>query len=304
MEEELMRFSAYLEQERQMAHNTLVSYERDLRQMKLWLSGFGITEAAEVTEQKLVSYLTWLTQEGKAATTISRVIASMKLFFSYELKQGLISSNPAENLKAPKVEKKAPTVLTGQEIEALLAQTGGRTLKKLRDHAMLGLLCATGLRVSELVDLKASDVNLAVGMVSLKENGRERMIPFSREVQDALEQYLVNARDNLLKDNQTDCLFVNVNGKPMTRQGFWKIIKYYGDKAGIRKDITPQVLRNSFAANLVENGTDMHSLQNMLGHSDVSVTHALVSFLEQSGQVTGRPAASRGYRTVPGRNRT
>ena len=279
MEQELLRFSAYLEQERHMARNTLVSYERDLRQLRLWLAGFGIENTEDVTEQRLAAYVSWLEQAGKATTTISRVVASMKLFFAYEAQMGILPESPAENLKAPKVEKKAPTVLTGQEVEAFLRQTQGRSLKKLRDRAMLELLCATGLRVSELIDLKVSDVNLSVGIVSCRESEHERMIPFGREEQDALQQYMTEARARLLKDNETDILFVNISGKAMSRQGFWKIIKHYGDKAGIRKDITPQSLRNSFAANLVQSGADMRSVQNMLGHSDLSVTHAFVSGL-------------------------
>ena len=153
MEEELLRFAEYLKNERRMAHNTLVSYERDLRQMIIWLNAQGITRPEKVTDTVLNSYVLWLEREGKATTTISRVVASTKAFFAYEAKKGVIPFNPAESLKAPKVEKKLPTVLTGAEVEAFLQQTQGRTLKKLRDRAMLELLCATGLRVSEIIDL-------------------------------------------------------------------------------------------------------------------------------------------------------
>ena len=160
MEEELLRFAEYLKNERRMAHNTLVSYERDLRQMIIWLNAQGITRPEKVTDTVLNSYVLWLEREGKATTTISRVVASTKAFFAYEAKKGVIPFNPAESLKAPKVEKKLPTVLTGAEDEAFLQQTQGRTLKKLRDRAMLELLCATGLRVSEIIDLKVTDINL------------------------------------------------------------------------------------------------------------------------------------------------
>ena len=279
MDEELIRFASFLENERQMAKNTLVSYERDLRQMISWMAGRGVTESGKVTETLLASYVLWLERQGKATTTISRVVASMKSFFAYEQKQGIIGTNPAEGIKAPKVEKKAPTIMTAEEVEAFLAQTRGKTLKKIRDRAMMELLCATGLRVSELIDLKVQDLNFQIGYVICRDEDRERAIPFGREAQDALLTYLSEAREKLLKSGSTDLLFVNISGKAMSRQGFWKIIKFYGDKAGIRKEITPQALRNSFAAHLLKSGADIRSMQAMLGHSDLSVTHAYVSYI-------------------------
>ena len=282
MDEELIRFASFLENERQMAKNTLVSYERDLRQMISWMAGRGVTESGKVTETLLASYVLWLERQGKATTTISRVVASMKSFFAYEQKQGIIGTNPAEGIKAPKVEKKAPTIMTAEEVEAFLAQTRGKTLKKIRDRAMMELLCATGLRVSELIDLKVQDLNFQIGYVICRDEDRERAIPFGREAQDALLTYLSEAREKLLKSGSTDLLFVNISGKAMSRQGFWKIIKFYGDKAGIRKEITPQALRNSFAAHLLKSGADIRSMQAMLGHSDLSVTHAYVSYINSS----------------------
>ena len=279
MDEELIRFASFLENERQMAKNTLVSYERDLRQMISWMAGRGVTESGKVTETLLASYVLWLERQGKATTTISRVVASMKSFFAYEQKQGIIGTNPAEGIKAPKVEKKAPTIMTAEEVEAFLAQTRGKTLKKIRDRAMMELLCATGLRVSELIDLKVQDLNFQIGYVICRDEDRERAIPFGREAQDALLTYLSEAREKLLKSGSTDLLFVNISGKAMSRQGFWKIIKFYGDKAGIRKEITPQALRNSFAAHLLKSGADIRSMQAMLGHSDLSVTYAYVSYI-------------------------
>ena len=279
MDEELIRFASFLENERQMAKNTLVSYERDLRQMISWMAGRGVTESGKVTETLLASYVLWLERQGKATTTISRVVASMKSFFAYEQKQGIIGTDPAEGIKAPKVEKKAPTIMTAEEVEAFLAQTRGKTLKKIRDRAMMELLCATGLRVSELIDLKVQDLNFQIGYVICRDEDRERAIPFGREAQDALLTYLSEAREKLLKSGSTDLLFVNISGKAMSRQGFWKIIKFYGDKAGIRKEITPQALRNSFAAHLLKSGADIRSMQAMLGHSDLSVTHAYVSYI-------------------------
>ncbi len=293
MEKELLRFTDYLKNERRMAHNTLVSYERDLRQMIGWLNAQGITRPEKVTDTMLNSYVLWLEREGKATTTISRVVASTKAFFAYEAKHGVIPFNPAEGLKAPKVEKKLPTVLTGAEVEAFLQQTQGRTLKKLRDRAMLELLCATGLRVSEIIDLKVADINLAIGYVNCHDGERERAIPFGRAAQDALQVYLAEGRRQLLKNGETDLLFVNISGNALSSQGFWKIIKYYGDKAGIRKDITPQALRNSFAAHLLRNGTDMRSMQTMLGHSDLSVTHAYVSYINAGAGAADRYSRGR-----------
>ncbi|MBQ7535898.1 MAG: tyrosine-type recombinase/integrase [Stomatobaculum sp.] len=279
MDEELIRFTSFLKNERQMAKNTLVSYERDLRQMVSWMAGLGVTDSGKVTETLLASYVLWLERQGKATTTISRVVASMKSFFAFEQKEGIIAANPAEGIKAPKVEKKAPTIMTAEEVEAFLAQTRGKTLKKIRDRAMMELLCATGLRVSELIDLKVQDLNFQIGYVICRDEDRERAIPFGREAQDALLTYLTEGREKLLKNGSTDLLFVNISGKAMSRQGFWKIIKFYGDKAGIRKEITPQALRNSFAAHLLKSGADIRSMQAMLGHSDLSVTHAYVSYI-------------------------
>ena len=292
MDEELIRFSSFLKNERQMAKNTLVSYERDLRQMVSWMAGRGVTESEKVTETLLASYVLWLERQGKATTTISRVVASMKSFFAYEQKQGIIESNPAEWIKAPKVEKKAPTIMTAEEVEAFLAQTRGKTLKKIRDRAMMELLCATGLRVSEIIELKVQDLNFQIGYVICRDEDRERAIPFGREAQDALLTYLSEGREKLLKSGNTDLLFVNISGKAMSRQGFWKIIKFYGDKAGIRKEITPQALRNSFAAHLLKSGADIRSMQAMLGHSDLSVTHAYVSYIN-SGAGDRVPAGRR-----------
>ena len=292
MDEELIRFSSFLKNERQMAKNTLVSYERDLRQMVSWMAGRGVTESEKVTETLLASYVLWLERQGKATTTISRVVASMKSFFAYEQKQGIIEISPAEGIKAPKVEKKAPTIMTAEEVEAFLAQTRGKTLKKIRDRAMMELLCATGLRVSEIIDLKVQDLNFQIGYVICRDEDRERAIPFGREAQDALLTYLSEGREKLLKSGNTDLLFVNISGKAMSRQGFWKIIKFYGDKAGIRKEITPQALRNSFAAHLLKSGADIRSMQAMLGHSDLSVTHAYVSYIN-SGAGDRVPAGRR-----------
>ncbi len=281
MEEELRCFLDYLREKRNMSQNTLISYERDLRQMLRWLADLGVSDPARVNRTILCSYLLWLEKKGRAATTISRAVASMKAFFAFEEQRSAVRKNPAKDLKSPKILKKAPTVLTESEVTAFLQATRGKSLKKVRDCAMLELLCSTGLRVSEIIELKCSDINFEIGYVKGRGTGENiRVIPFGRPVQAALSAYLSGARDALLKGNNTDLLFVNISGKAMSRQGFWKIIKYYGERAGIRKDITPQVLRNSFAANLLQSGADLQAVQTMLGHSALSVTHAYVSCMD------------------------
>lgn len=283
MEEELSSFAEFLRVDRHMAHNTLVSYERDLRQFMEWLAAEEIDSLDQITDTLLETYVQWLGKQGRATTTVSRVVASMKAFFSYETQAGMLEKDPSEHLHAPKVEKRAPTVLTAAEVSRLIEQTKGDSLKKLRDRAMLELLCATGLRVSEIILLKVSDLDFSIGSVKCRNGARVREIPFGKETEAALRRYLDEGRAQLLKDGDNGLLFVNISGQPMSRQGFWKIIKYYGEKAGIRSDITPQVLRNSFAAHLLESGADMNSMQAMLGHSDPSVTHAFVSYLNAGG---------------------
>ena len=281
---EIEEFAGYLRDVKRTSDNTVVSYHRDLVQMAAFLEEKGIAEVGKVTKTSLNSYILSLEKAGKAATTISRTLASMKAFFHYEFCEGKIKRNPAELLRAPKVEKKLPTVLTADEVERFLQQTEGKTLKKLRDRAMLELLCATGLRVSEVIELTLSDLDFARGCVSCRRSGeRVRVLPFGEDAREALCSYLEDAREALLKGNETELLFVNISGKAMSRQGFWKIIKYYGDRADIRKDITPQSLRNSFAAHLLKSGTDLHSVQTMLGHADISVTHAYVSYISSAG---------------------
>ena len=279
MEEDILSFVSYLETDRHMARNTLVSYQRDLTQMCAYLKDQGVEEAAKVSRTQLNSYVLWLEKNGKATTTISRVMAYMKAFFSYETKNKKIAENPSEGMKAPKIEKKAPTVLTSGEVERFLAVTQGKSVKMIRDRAMMELLYATGVRVSEIIGLQVTDLNFNVGFVTCRDGEKERAIPFGRVTREALLLYLESARAKLLKGHESSLLFVNCSGKSMSRQGFWKIIKYYGEKAGIQADITPQALRHSFAVHLIRNGADVRSVQAMLGHSDMSTTHAYVTYI-------------------------
>ena len=259
-------------------------YQRDLIQLSAYLEEQGITEVGKVTKTSLNSYILYLEREGKATTTISRMLASMKAFFHYEFSLGKIPKDPAELLKAPKIEKKAPTILSVEEVEMLMAQPKGKKPKEIRDKAMLELLYATGIRVSELVHLELTDVNLPVGFITCRDDQKERNIPFGCTTKKALVDYLENGRESLLKGKEANWLFVNCNGKAMSRQGFWKIIKYYGEMAGIQSDITPHSLRHSFAAHLLKNGADVRAVQNMLGHSDMATTQVYTAYCSVRAQ--------------------
>ena len=276
MEEQVLEFISYLHNIKKASENTRLSYKRDLMKMVHFFTEKGINDAFLLTEQDMTSYLLYLEKNSFTAATISRNIASMKAFFHYFLKEGKIASNPAESLKAPKIIKKAPEILTTVEVVKLLEQPSGDTPKDLRDKAMLELLYATGMRVTELITLRTTDLNLAMGYVACHDNGKERIIPFGNEAKQSLLKYLAHSRDVMVDNKEETVLFVNCSGLPMSRQGFWKLIKHYARKAGIETDITPHTLRHSFAAHLVENGADLKSVQEMLGHSDISTTQVYV----------------------------
>ncbi len=271
-------FIIYLREVKKTSKNTEVSYHRDLMQLASYLGQQGIMEVDKVTRTSLNSYILYLEKEGRATTTISRCLASMKAFFHYVCSEGKIRKDPAELLKAPKVEKKAPTILTVDEVNCLLSQPDGDSAKELRDRAMLELLYGTGIRVSELIHLKKEDLNLSVGYITCRDEHKERMIPFGKVAKLSLSAYLERGREVLLKNQEQEWLFTNCNGKPMSRQGFWKIIKFYGAKAGIDADITPHTLRHSFAAHLLRNGADIHAVQAMLGHSDMATTQMYMNY--------------------------
>lgn len=271
-------FVRYLREVKKTSKNTEVSYQRDLLHMASYLEEQGITEVERVTKTSLNSYILYLEKEGKAAATISRTLASIKSFFHYELGEGRIRRDPAELIKSPKIEKKAPTILTVEEVNSLLSQPTGETPKEIRDKAMLELLYATGIRVSELINLKVEDVNLQIGFITCRDEHKERMVPFGKVAKQAMVSYMESSRGRLLKDRESEWLFTNCNGRPMSRQGFWKIIKYYGEKAGIQADITPHTLRHSFAVHLLRNGADIHAVHAMMGHSDMASTQLYVNY--------------------------
>ena len=280
METIIQEFISYLHQVKKTSSNTESSYQRDLNKLAAYMEMQGITEVRRITMTHLQSYILYMEREGFAPATISRNIASIKALFHYLFKKGYITDDVSETLKAPKIEKKMPEILTTDEVNKLLDQPSGKSPKEIRDRAMLELLYATGIRVSELISLKTTDVDFQVGYIICRDAHKERVIPFGTPAKRALTDYLKNARGELLEDQTSDVLFTNCSGQPMSRQGFWKIVKYYAKKAGITADITPHTLRHSFAAHLVENGADLRSVQEMLGHSDISTTQIYASMTQ------------------------
>ncbi|MCR4585429.1 MAG: site-specific tyrosine recombinase XerD [Lachnospiraceae bacterium] len=269
---ETEEFITYLREVKKTSRNTELSYKRDLVKLENYLAGQGISDVTRVSVTTLQSYILYMERSGFASATVSRNIASIKAFFHFLFRKGYIKEDISEDLKAPKIEKKLPEILTTEEVNRLLEQPRGASPKDLRDRAMLELLYATGIRVSELISLNMSDVNLQVGYIMCRDARKERVVPFGAPAKRALGEYIKNARPMMIADQTSDVLFTNCSGQPMSRQGFWKLVKYYARKAGITSDITPHTLRHSFAAHLVENGADLRSVQEMLGHSDISTT--------------------------------
>lgn len=272
MENEINAFISYLHNVKKMSNNTEMSYRRDLEKVRLFLETRGITDVRKVSAEDLQEYIGSLEEQHFAAATVSRNIASIKAFFHYLESEGILSEDISGVLKAPKIEKKIPEILSMEEVVRLLEQPSGNTPKEIRDKAMLELLYATGIRVSELISLQLTDVNMRTGSIICRDRNKERIIPFGKAAKKALTKYLNGTREEMLENKKADALFVNCSGQPMSRQGFWKLIKYYAKKADIKADITPHTLRHSFAAHLVENGADLKSVQEMLGHSDISTT--------------------------------
>lgn len=281
MERELGGFTSYLREVKHTSENTVASYERDLKKMLRYLKDEGVGELSQVTATSLNSYILYLERLGRKPSTISRNIASMKAFCQYLQRRGAARPELTDDLRAPRIEKKLPEILSQEEVEKLLLAARGAAPKELRDCAMLELLYATGIRVSELIGLRLEDVNIRMEYIRCQDAHKERIIPFGRVAREAVQRYLEEGRDALVHDPGTQWLFTNCSGQPMSRQGFWKLIKYYQEKAGIQKDITPHTLRHSFAAHLLENGADLHSIQEMLGHADISSTQIYSKLINQ-----------------------
>lgn len=283
MTSEIREFAEYLREFERKSRNTEISYQRDLLQLAAFLESEGIRQVEAVTETSLNSYILYLEKEGRAASTISRQLAAIKAFFHYELQKGHIKENPARYLRAPRVEKRVPVILSAEEIRALLSQPGECSPKAIRDKAMLELLYATGIRVSELIGLRLGDLNMQIGYITCRDGKRERIIPFGKSTARILNRYLDSARQELLKGRASDWLFTNCSGGSMSRQGFWKLVKHYGEKAGIRGDITPHTLRHSFAAHLIRGGADIRAVQAMLGHADSTTAQMYAVYCQFPG---------------------
>lgn len=272
MDKAIDAFISYLHNIKRTSENTEMSYRRDLNKMKGYMEAQGIIDIGKVNLQVLQGFIHSLEEQQFKAATISRNIASIKAFYHYLVKENIVEKNIADEVHAPRIEKKLPEIMSMEEAVSLVEQPSGNTPKELRDRAMLELLYATGIRVTELLTLKLSNMNLQMGFIICRDGNKERLIPFGNKAKKALFRYLECGRDALLQCYDTDILFVNCYGQPMSRQGFWKLIKFYAKKAGIQSEITPHTLRHSFAAHLVENGADLKSVQEMLGHSDISTT--------------------------------
>lgn len=281
MAELLASFEAYLIHTKHASENTVASYMRDVRQYSQYVEGILQVELLAVSHDEVVAYTDWMAGHGKSAASVQRSLASIKNLYQYAALTGQCQENPARNIKVEKTEKKLPQILTGKEVELLLQQPQLTDFKGYRDKAMLELLYATGIRVSELINLDLSHVNTSAGFIRVGEE-KERIIPLYPAAVKALRVYIAEIRPQMIADHQQKSLFVNMNGERMTRQGFWKIIKSYQEKAGIQKQITPHTLRHSFAAHLLENGADLRSIQEMLGHSDISSTQIYAQIVKQN----------------------
>jgi integrase/recombinase XerD len=272
IEQDIRGYISYLHNMKKTSYNTETSYQRDLLKLKSFLEDRGITHVEDIDAPALQDYVSHLYDCNLAMSTISRNIAAIKGWYLYLVKEGIVEEDCSAALKAPKIEKKMPEILSMDEVVRLLEQPRGKTPKEIRDRAMLELLYATGIRVTELITLKLSQLNMQMNYIVCRDDNKERIIPFGIKARDALLQYLEHSRNVMISDKDSDILFVNCSGQAMSRQGFWKLIKHYADKAEISTDITPHTLRHSFAAHLVENGADLRSVQEMLGHSDIATT--------------------------------
>ena len=281
MEKQVKSFLEFLKMEKKMSINTLQSYERDVLQFNKYLNE-NKQNYNKIKQEDIKEYLNHLQEIGKKTSSISRSLASIRSFYQFEFRNKKVKIDPTDGVQAPKVEKHAPSILSSQEIELLLNQPKDVDLKGTRDKAMLEFAYATGMRVTEIISLDIEDVNIEDGTVICKTATKSRTIPLGSLSLKALVEYINEARPILVKDENEKALFVNINGRRLTRQGFWKIIKYYKEQAHITKEITPHVLRHSFATHLLQNGADLKSIQTMLGHSDISSTQVYMQFQDDS----------------------
>ena len=271
MEKTVVKYLKFLAEEKRASQNTLSSYRRDLLRFAEYLKEYKLNYLS-LNNTDILTYMNRMQEDGMSPATVSRNLASIRSFYIYLMRKKKVSDDPTFNIRSLKKEKTLPTTLTGPEVEVLLSMPKTDEPKGCRDKAMLEVLYATGLRVSELISLDLDDVNLKIGYINCAGNGTARVVPIYAEAIKAVKDYLDKSRNILCFDESVKALFVNINGKRMSRQGFWKILKKYKDEAGIPKEITPHTLRHSFALHLLENGADLKSIQELLGHSDISST--------------------------------
>ena len=280
MEKQVKLFLDFLKDDKKLSDNTLQSYRRDIEQYEKYVSDNKINYL-KVTEETILEYMEFLREENKKESTISRSLASIRSFYQYLIRVKKIKKDPTMTIESPKINKRTPNILTSKEVELLLDQPKDVDLKGTRDKAMLEFAYATGMRVTEMISLDIDDVKLDEGYVVCRGRSKSRNIPLGSMSLKALKEYIDDARPYLIRDESEEALFVNVNGTRLTRQGFWKIVKYYKEQAHIEKDITPHVLRHSFATHLLQNGADLKAIQTMLGHSDISSTQVYMQFQDE-----------------------
>lgn len=280
MEEFLEAFALYMASTRENSYNTVVSYKRDIARYLEFLKDNGIKNPAKADKMTVVTYLLQMKKSGKAASTISRSLASIRAFYGYMIANGEKIKDPTLNIAPPPIDRKQPEFLTASETELLLSQPNAAETKGIRDRAMLELLYATGIKVSEIIDLKTDDINLKQGFLRCQTATHERVVPIGKKAVLAVRLYVEKARPKLATHDSIKYLFLNRNGTKMSRQGFWKILKGYGKSAGIKKAITPYTIRHSFAMHLLENGADLEAIRQLLGHTDISSTQVYSKIMD------------------------
>lgn len=276
----MLNYERYLNEEKKMASNTVQAYIRDIRHFEAFIGARGVSRLNEASNLEVVAYLMSLKTEGRSKSTVNRKLASIRTYYNYLQRNGDVEINPADDIKSPKIEKKEIEYLSTEEIDRLMSLPD-ESIKGIRDRAILELLYATGIRASELINMKESDVNLRMGFVKCGGSyTKARIIPMGRLCRKAMEDYIIDIRERMLKGRDTTELFVNYMGEAMTRQGLWKVLKEYGEEAGFEIRLTPQVIRNSFAVHMLQNGADVKSLQELMGHEDIAATQTYLAVIK------------------------
>ncbi len=273
-------FTDFLINVKKSSNSTVDSYSRDISKFETYCNTFSSKKISDINSVFIKKYTQYMLANGQSEASVSRTVASLRCYFKYLVSAGYVSESPMSEISQLHTQKKLPEILTNKEVLTLLNQPAGNDFKSCRDKAMLQLLYATGIKVSELISLKLSDINLNIGILHLKNDKNERIIPIYPDAVKTISKYINSVRVFLVSDEENDYLFTNMNGQVMTRQGFWKIIKQYATEAKIKKDITPHTLRHSFAAHLLENGAQLSDIKEMLGHADISSTQVYAQIMK------------------------